>query len=193
MQKGDQITILKPVSPHIEGNGTITKVDEGKLKYEVEQWDIKQWYEETQITDRLIKVEPAPEFPKNICDQYKEAISEVTEDLKESSVTTIHKRDDIDFQLSEIFKRQSTSTTMFPNGITGLNSDNWGNLSTETYPKMIGENKSVIGKPFKTCAEIYGNTFMTTQEKEITKRALALLAEKKQNEIKEIEELIKKL
>ena len=100
MKTGDQITILKPVLPHIEGNGTITKVNKKKLKYEVEQWDIKQWYEDTQITDRLIKVEPAPEFPKNLCDQYKEAISEATEDMKMK-----HSMDH-----GERFKRKSCSS-----------------------------------------------------------------------------------
>ncbi len=176
MKTGDQITILKPVSPHIEGNGTITKVDEGKLKYEVEQWDIKQWYEETQITDRLIKVEPAPEFDQTLCDQYKEAISEATEDLKESACSRTHKRDAIDFQLSEIFKNQSTSTTTFPNGITGI------------MPNSTG-GTTLLGRPY--IPETSAN--FTKEQAESMKKGLELLIETKQSEMKEIEELIKKL
>ena len=194
MKTGDQITILKPVLPHIEGNGTITKVDEGVLKYEVEQWDIKQWYEETQITDRLIKVEPAPEFPKNICDQYKEAISEATEDIKERSkkeveeqfnqktYPTDQKKSGEYFELiADIYSRQSTSTAMFPNGIT---SNNWGMNLDKTISGGFCPNTGTT------------QATETPEDKRkfaMVKKALALLAEQKQSEIKEIEELIKKL
>ncbi len=200
MKTGDQITILKPVSPHIEGNGTITKVDEGVLKYEVEQWDIKQWYEETQITDRLIKVEPAPEFPKNICDQYKEAISEATEDIKERSkkevegmfsqktYPTDQKKSAEMFELiADVYSRQSMCNTTFPNG--GISS---------TGAPFIGG--SIVGEPAIRPDQIYGRPYIpeasanyTKEQSAAMKKGLELLIETKQSEIKEIEELIKKL
>lgn len=173
---GQAVRILKPIPPHYDGNAIVTKAGFGIAC--VMQKDICFWYDNECL-------ESAEE--SKLCDQYKEAISEATEDIKESACSRTHNRDAIDHQLSEIFKKQSTSTTMFPNGITGLSSGNWGNLSTAL------DSNLTVGRTFMRTSPNNQQYIVSKEQAELLKKGLALLAEQKQNELKEIEELIKKL
>ncbi len=207
---GKSVWIETPVKPeHYQGYAVITNVTKtGKLKYEIEQIRSKQWYSADQFfphesmkiitqediyqkhyEDKKAWIEQVEKSEnKTLCDAYKEAISEATEDMKMKHSMDHGERfkrpSFTNEQLAELWNKPSTSTTMFPNGITGITSNNWGKNLDRTISGSFcpGTDKTQVTE--------------TPEDKRkfaMIKKGLALLAEQKQNEIKEIEELIKKL
>ena len=190
---GKSVWIEIPVKPeHYQGYAVITNVTKtGKLKYEIEQIRSKQWYSADQFfphesmkiitqediyqkhyEDKKAWMESLEKEEENLdseawnqyegkklCDQYKEAISEATEDIKGCST------------FANGSSNQTSTAVPFIGGTT------------------TGGPFSILGRPY--IPETSAN--YTKEQSALIKKALALLAEQKQNEIKEIEELIKKL